>query len=62
MSILDKITGRAKKAAGDVTDSAHLRQQGRKDEAKGEARENQAHAEETAAAERKRAEKLEDQS
>ena len=39
MSILDKITGRAKKAAGDLTDDASLRRQGRREEAKGEAKE-----------------------
>jgi uncharacterized protein YjbJ (UPF0337 family) len=38
MSILDKITGRAKKAAGDLTDDGSLRRQGRREEAKGEAK------------------------
>jgi uncharacterized protein YjbJ (UPF0337 family) len=38
MSILDKITGRAKKAAGDITDDAGLRQEGRQEERKGEAK------------------------
>jgi uncharacterized protein YjbJ (UPF0337 family) len=38
MSILDKITGRAKKAAGDVIDDASLRRQGSKEERKGEAK------------------------
>jgi uncharacterized protein YjbJ (UPF0337 family) len=38
MSILDKITGRTKKAAGDLTDDASLRRQGRREEAKGEAK------------------------
>jgi uncharacterized protein YjbJ (UPF0337 family) len=37
MSILDKITGRAKKAAGDVVDDASLRREGRSEERKGEA-------------------------
>ena len=48
MGLTDKITGRVKKAAGDVTDSAELRQQGRKEERKGEAKEQQARAEERA--------------
>ncbi len=48
MGLMDKITGRAKKAAGDVTDDASLRQQGRKEERKGEAKEEAARAEERA--------------
>jgi uncharacterized protein YjbJ (UPF0337 family) len=36
MSILDKITGRAKKAAGDLADDASLRRQGAREERKGE--------------------------
>jgi uncharacterized protein YjbJ (UPF0337 family) len=39
MSLLDKLTGRAKKAAGDLTDDAGLRKQGRREERKGEAKE-----------------------
>ena len=39
MSIMDKITGRVKRAAGDLTDDASLRRQGRREEAKGEAKE-----------------------
>jgi uncharacterized protein YjbJ (UPF0337 family) len=39
MSILDKITGRAKKAAGDLADDPSLRRQGRREERKGEAKE-----------------------
>ncbi len=46
--LTDKITGRAKKAAGDLTDSASLRQEGRKEEAKGEAKEDAARAQEQA--------------
>ena len=38
VSILDKITGRAKKAAGDVADDPSLRRQGQREEAKGEAK------------------------
>ena len=36
MSILDKITGRAKKAAGDIADDPGLRKQGRQEERKEE--------------------------
>ncbi len=39
MGLKDKITGRAKKAAGDITDDASLRRQGRQEERKGAARE-----------------------
>jgi uncharacterized protein YjbJ (UPF0337 family) len=48
MGITDKVTGRVKKAAGDLTDDASMRQQGRKEERKGEAKEEQARAEERA--------------
>lgn len=37
-SIIDKITGRAKKAAGDLADDASLRREGRQEERKGEAK------------------------
>ena len=39
MSILDKITGRTKKAAGDLSGDAALRRQGAREERKGEAKE-----------------------
>jgi uncharacterized protein YjbJ (UPF0337 family) len=39
MSIFDKITGRAKKAAGDLADDPSLRREGRREERKGEAKE-----------------------
>ena len=48
MSIFDKITGRAKKAAGDVTGDASLRSQGRREERKGEEKEKLANAQERA--------------
>jgi uncharacterized protein YjbJ (UPF0337 family) len=38
MSLIDKITGRFKKAAGDLTDDASLRREGRREERKGEAK------------------------
>ena len=39
MSITDKITGRFKKAVGDLTDDEKLRREGRREERKGEAKE-----------------------
>ena len=48
MGIMDKITGRAKKAAGDLTDDASMRREGRKEERKGEAKEEKARAQEKA--------------
>ena len=48
MGITDKISGRVKKAAGDLTDDASLRNQGRKEERKGEAKEELADAHEKA--------------
>jgi uncharacterized protein YjbJ (UPF0337 family) len=41
MSIIDKITGRAKKAAGDLANDPSLRRQGRKGEAKEELADHQ---------------------
>ena len=38
MGITDKITGRIKKAAGDLADDPSLRRQGRDEERKGEAK------------------------
>jgi uncharacterized protein YjbJ (UPF0337 family) len=46
MSILDKITGRAKKAAGDLKDDPNLRREGRQEERKGEAKDELANAQE----------------
>lgn len=39
MGITDKVTGRIKKAAGDLTDDASLRREGSQVERKGEAKE-----------------------
>jgi uncharacterized protein YjbJ (UPF0337 family) len=44
MGILDKITGRAKKAAGDIADDPSLRREGAREERKGEAKEELADA------------------
>jgi uncharacterized protein YjbJ (UPF0337 family) len=46
MSILDKITGRAKKAAGDLKDDPKLRREGRQEERKGEAKDELSNAQE----------------
>jgi len=48
MSILDKITGRAKKAAGDLADDPSLRREGRNEERKGEKEEERDRAREQA--------------
>jgi len=48
MGILDKITGRTKKAAGDLADDPSLRREGRQEERKGEAKDELAHAQERA--------------
>jgi uncharacterized protein YjbJ (UPF0337 family) len=52
MSIFDKITGKAKQAAGDVADDPELRRQGVAEERKGEAKEEEAAAEREAQAKR----------
>jgi uncharacterized protein YjbJ (UPF0337 family) len=48
MSLIDKITGRAKKAAGDVADDPSLRREGAREERKGEAKDELADAHEKA--------------
>jgi uncharacterized protein YjbJ (UPF0337 family) len=48
MSILDKLTGRAKKAAGDLADDASLRREGKLEEKKGETKEQRDRARERA--------------
>ena len=48
MGITDKITGRFKKAAGDLADDASLRREGRQEERKGEAKDELAGAQEKA--------------
>lgn len=44
MGLIDKITGRAKKAAGDLAGDPSLRREGRDEERKGEAKEDLARA------------------
>ena len=48
MGITDKISGRVKKAAGDLSGNAAMRREGRQEERKGEAKEELAQAQETA--------------
>ena len=48
MSLTDKVTGRIKKAAGDLADDASLRREGAQEERKGEAKEELAAAHEEA--------------
>ena len=48
MGLWDKITGRTKKAAGDLADDASLRREGREEERKGEAKDELAGAQERA--------------
>jgi uncharacterized protein YjbJ (UPF0337 family) len=57
--LTDKITGRIKKAAGDLADDASLRHEGRKEEAKGEAKEEAARAQERAEEKAREVEDLE---
>jgi uncharacterized protein YjbJ (UPF0337 family) len=48
MSLTDKITGRIKKAAGDLTDDPSMRKRGRQEERKGEAKEDLARTQDKA--------------
>jgi uncharacterized protein YjbJ (UPF0337 family) len=48
MSIIDKITGKAKQAAGDVTSDSSLRREGVREEEKGEKKEQLDRAQERA--------------
>jgi uncharacterized protein YjbJ (UPF0337 family) len=59
MSLIDKITGRAKKAAGDLADDASLRRQGRQEERKGEAKDELARDQQRADAKAKEVANLE---
>ena len=48
MGITDKVTGRIKKAAGDLADDPSLRREGRREERKGEAKDELGKAREKA--------------
>ena len=58
MGIMDKITGRAKQAAGDITGDERLREQGLAEERKGDAKEEAAKADLRAEKEREKADQL----
>ena len=48
MGLMDKLTGRVKQAAGDLTGDAATKRQGRQEERKGEAKEDLAQTQEKA--------------
>jgi uncharacterized protein YjbJ (UPF0337 family) len=48
MSLTDKVTGRIKRAAGELTDDGKLRREGRQEERKGQAKEELARDQERA--------------
>ena len=48
-ALIDKLTGRFKKAAGDLADDASLHREGRREERKGEAKDELASAQDQAA-------------
>jgi uncharacterized protein YjbJ (UPF0337 family) len=48
MGFMDKVTGRAKQAAGDLADDSGLRREGKQEERKGEAKEELGRAQEKA--------------
>jgi uncharacterized protein YjbJ (UPF0337 family) len=48
MGLTDKVTGRIKKAAGDLTDDASMRREGKQEERKGEAKDELARSQERA--------------
>jgi uncharacterized protein YjbJ (UPF0337 family) len=48
MSLTDKVTGRIKKAAGDLTDDASMRREGKQEERKGDAKDELAREQERA--------------
>jgi uncharacterized protein YjbJ (UPF0337 family) len=48
VGLIDKLTGRTKKAAGDLADDESLRRQGRQEERKGEAKDELARDQERA--------------
>jgi uncharacterized protein YjbJ (UPF0337 family) len=48
MGLMDKLTGRGKQAVGDLTDDASMRREGKKEERKGEAKDDLARAEDRA--------------
>ena len=61
MGITDKVTGRIKQAAGDLTGSDSLKGEGHREERKGEAKEELAHQEVRAEREEQRADRKADE-
>lgn len=61
MSLMDKISGRFKKAAGDVTGDKGLHEQGRKEERKSDVKEQHADAQAKADSKAEEAARLENQ-
>ena len=59
MSIVDKATGRAKKAAGDLLGDSKIRREGAREERKGEAKDEAQEAEMEASEKRQEAANLE---
>jgi uncharacterized protein YjbJ (UPF0337 family) len=59
MSLIDKVTGRAKKAAGDLLGDSKVRREGAREERKGEAKEEAEEAEAEASEKRQEAADLE---
>jgi uncharacterized protein YjbJ (UPF0337 family) len=48
MGLMDKVTGRAKQAAGDLADDASMRREGKQEERKGDAKDELARSQEKA--------------
>jgi uncharacterized protein YjbJ (UPF0337 family) len=48
MGLMDKVTGRAKQAAGDLADDGSLRREGKQEERKGDAKDELANAQDRA--------------
>jgi uncharacterized protein YjbJ (UPF0337 family) len=48
MGLMDKVTGRAKQAAGDLADDGSLRRDGKQEERKGDAKDELANAQDRA--------------
>ncbi|NLT05866.1 MAG: CsbD family protein [Solirubrobacterales bacterium] len=59
MSIMDKITGRAKKAAGDIMGDPDTRREGQREERKGETKQQAADAQRRAEEKQREADELE---
>ncbi|MEX1142463.1 MAG: CsbD family protein [Thermoleophilaceae bacterium] len=58
MGLMDKISGRAKKAAGDLTGDPSMRKEGTREEKKGEAKEQATEAQQRAEEKSREAEEM----